>query len=382
MNFIPLMSPNITEQDIFAAVEVLRSGMLVQGENVAAFEQEVADYLQIKNVVAVSSGTASLHLALVAFGIGQHDEVIIPAFSYVATANVVEIVGAKCVFVDVEKDTFNIDVSQIERVITPRTKAIIPVHEFGLACDISDLMKITERHNLYVIEDAACALGATENGKFVGTFGDVGSFSLHPRKAVTSGEGGLLTTNDDKLAAKFRVLRNHGIEMRDGKMDFVAAGFNYRMTDFQAALTRGQFRRIEQIIAYKNELAEAYLKLLQDISLISLPAVPKNKNHTWQTFHTILKEGIDRGAIIQKLKEKGIGANYGAQCIPFQSFYRKNYGLDCEKLFPNALRAFNQGLALPMYEKLVLSQIEFVAETLKLLLTEDYEKNAQVTRQR
>ena len=174
-------------------------------------------------------------------GIGAGDEVIVPAFSYVATANVVEIVGAKCVFVDVERDTFNIDVSKIERAITPRTKAIIPVHEFGLACDISELMKIAEKHNLFVIEDAACALGATENEKFVGTFGQVGSFSLHPRKAVTSGEGGILTTDDDDLAEKFRVLRNHGISMQNGKMDFVAAGFNYRMTDFQAALVRGQF---------------------------------------------------------------------------------------------------------------------------------------------
>ncbi len=352
MKFIPLMSPTITEQDIDAVAEVLRSGMLVQGENVAALEHEVADYLQVKNVVAVSNGTATLHLALVALGIGQGDEVIVPAFSYVATANVVEIVGAKCVFVDVERDTFNIDVSQIEQAITPRTKAIIPVHEFGLACDISELMKIAERHKLFVIEDAACALGASENGKCVGTFGDVGSFSLHPRKAVTSGEGGLLTTNDDKLAAQFRILRNHGIEMRNGKMDFVAAGFNYRMTDFQAALVRGQFRRLEEIITYRNELAQIYFECLKEVSAISLPTLPKNKNHTWQTFHTVLSDEIDRDAFIQKLKEKGIGTNFGAQCIPYQTYYREEYNLDCEQLFPNALHAFKQGLALPLYEKL------------------------------
>lgn len=357
MKFIPLMSPSINEQDIEAVIQVLHSGMLVQGENVAALEQEVARYLNVKNVVAVSNGTATLHLALIAHGIGAGDEVIVPAFSYVATANVVEIVGAKCVFIDVERDTFNINVSQIEQAITPRTKAIIPVHEFGLACDISAVMEIAKKHDLFVIEDAACALGATENGKFAGSFGQVGSFSLHPRKAVTSGEGGLLTTDNDELAENFRVLRNHGIKMRDGKMDFVAAGFNYRMTDFQAALVRGQFNRLDEIIACRNKLADAYFELLQDISILSLPVVPKNKNHTWQTFHTVLSDGFDRDVFIQKLNECGVGANYGAQCIPYQTFYQQKYKLDCKKMFPNALRAFQQGLALPIYEKLSKSEV-------------------------
>src|SRR4028119_565431 len=208
MNFIPLMSPNITDEDVSAVTEVLRSGNLVQGKNVEALENAVSEFLGARNTVAVSSGTATLHLALVALGIGADDEVIVPAFSYVATANVVEIVGAKCVFVDVGRDTFNIDVSKIEQAITPRTRAIIPVHEFGLACDISAIVEIARKHDLFVIEDAACALGSTENGTHVGTFGQIGSFSLHPRKNITSGEGGLLTTNDDELAAKFRQLRN------------------------------------------------------------------------------------------------------------------------------------------------------------------------------
>lgn len=368
MKFIPLMSPNITEQDIERVSEVLRSGMLVQGENVRAFELEVASFLQIKNVVAVSNGTAALHLALLALGIGRGDEVIVPAFSFAATANAVEIVGAKCVFADVEKDTFNIDVSRVEQLITARTKAIIPVHEFGLACDISELMKIARKRNLRVIEDAACALGAKENGKFVGTFGSVSAFSLHPRKAITSGEGGLLTTDDDELAEKFRVLRNHGIEMRGGKTDFVAAGFNYRMTDFQAALVRGQFARLEETISRRNCLAEIYFELLQNVSAISLSRLPKNKNHTWQTFHTILDEKIDRDDFIENLKKRGIGTNYGAQCIPYQTFYQKKYHLDCKKLFPNALRLFKHGLALPLYEKMSSEQIRFVAENLRAAL--------------
>ena len=368
MNFIPLMSPNIAEEDIESVIKVLRSGNLVQGENVAAFEKEIAQYLNVKNAVAVSNGTASLHLSLVALGIGAGNEVIVPALSYPATANVVEIVGAKCVFVDVERDTFNIDVSQVEQKITPRTRAILPVHEFGLACDITDLIKVAKKYNFPVIEDAACALGATENEKQVGTFGQIGSFSLHPRKAVTSGEGGILTTDDAELAEKFRILRNHGIQIKTGKTDFVAAGFNYRMTDFQAALVRGQFARIEEIIARRGKLSRIYLENLNDFPKVSLPAVPENKRHVWQTFHIVLNDEINRDDVIEKMREKGVGTNLGAQCIPFQTYYREKYNLDCEREFPNALRAFRQGLALPLYEKLKPEQIGFVAERLKEVL--------------
>jgi dTDP-4-amino-4,6-dideoxygalactose transaminase len=330
----------------------LRSGNLVQGKNVEAFESAIAEYLGIQNVIAVSSGTATLHLALVALGVGAGDEVIVPAFSYPATANVVEIVGAKPVFVDVEPDTFNIDVSQIEKSITPRTRAIMPVHEFGLACDISAVVEIARKHDLFVIEDAACALGATENGKFVGTFGEIGSFSLHPRKAITSGEGGFLTTENSKLAAKFRQLRNHGIETQLGKMEFVAAGFNYRLTNFQAALVLSQFHRLAENIRLRNVLAGVYLAELANEKAIQLPVVPKNKNHIWQTFHIVLDENLDRDQIINQLKAGEVGTNYGAQCIPAVKFYREKYNLDCKGLFPNALRAYNHGLALPMYEKL------------------------------
>lgn len=368
MDFIPLMSPSISEQDIEAVAEVLRSGMLVQGENVAALERCVADYLQVKNAVAVSNGTATLHLALIVLGIGAGDEVIVPAFSYIATANVIEVVGAKPVFVDVERTTFNIAVSQMEQAITPRTRAILPVHQFGLACDISELMKLARKHDLFVIEDAACALGATAGERCVGTFGDVGSFSLHPRKAITSGEGGLLTTEDDGLAEQFRCLRNHGIKMRDGKMDFIAAGLNYRMTDFQAALVRPQFENLDEIIARREALTNVYFELLKNEERISLPSSAPDRRHTWQTFHILVDEYIDRDELIVKLKEHGIGTNLGAQCIPYQTYYLEKYGLDCEKDFPNALLAFKQGLALPLYPKLSRDDIQRISKTLLSLL--------------
>lgn len=217
MNFIPLSRPHIIEKDINAVKKVLESGMLVQGREVETFEKRIASYLGIKNAIAVSNGTASLHLALIALGIGPGDEVIIPAFSYIATANVLELVGAKPVFVDVELETCNIKVDKIEEFITPNTKAIMPIHEFGLACDISAIVEIADKHHLYVIEDAACALGAKEDDKSVGSFGNFGSFSFHPRKNITSGEGGMMTTDDSDLAEKVRILRNHGIGSWNGK---------------------------------------------------------------------------------------------------------------------------------------------------------------------
>lgn len=361
MDFIPLSSPDLKEDDINAVVKVLQSGMLVQSENVLNFEKSMQGLTGAEHTLAVSNGTATMHLALVILGIGPGDEVIIPALSYIATANVVELVGATPVFVDVDLATFNIDVSKIEARITAKTKAIIPVHEFGLACDISAIMDIAIKHNLYVIEDAACALGATQNDKQVGTFGDFASFSFHPRKAVTSGEGGIIATNNAGYAKSIAILRNHGIDMIDGKMEFVAAGFNYRMTDFQAALVNSQLKRLPQIISYKRELGEVYFNEITN-SKVTLPHIPSDRPHTWQTFHLLLDESIDRDQTILKLREQGIGTNYGAQCIPAQIFYRKKYNLDYLKEYPNAYTAFTKGIAIPLYEKLSKIQIKHIAK--------------------
>lgn len=363
--FIPLMVPDIQQQDIDAVVAVLKSGMLIQGAKVEELENNIAKYLGVKHAVAVSSGTATLHMALIALGIGKGDEVIVPAFSYIATANVVELAGAKPVFVDIDIKSFNIDINLIESAITPFTKAIIPVHEFGLACDITGICDLAKKHNIYVIEDAACALGATENGKFAGTFGNIGSFSFHPRKAITSGEGGMLVTNDDELARKFRILRNHGIEIQDGKMEFVEAGFNYRLTDFQAALVDSQFNRLDSIFKYKNELADIYFNELKEVSSILLPDLPINKTHTWQSFHIVLDGKINRDRFIEELRKQGVGTNYGAQCMPFQKYFQQKYGLTCEQCFPNALRAYKQGLVLPMYSLLNKADIRLIANILK-----------------
>ncbi|MEI9958769.1 MAG: DegT/DnrJ/EryC1/StrS family aminotransferase [Ferruginibacter sp.] len=367
MEFIPLMKPNISEEDIEETCRVLRSGMLIQGKEVEALEMNFKMYNNIQHAVAASNGTATLHLALLALGIGKNDEVIIPAFSYIATANVVELAGATPVFVDIDIDTFNIDTAKIEQAITKKTKAIIPVHEFGLAADMAPVIKIAKAHKLYIIEDAACALGATDNGQYTGTFGDAGSFSLHPRKAITSGEGGMLVTNNEMLAAKFRVLRNHGIEIVNGKMEFVEAGFNYRMTDFQAALVNSQFKRMNAGLQYKQQFAEIYFKEITS-SLVKLPAVPAGKTHSWQTFHVVLDDAVNRDEIILKLKDAGVGTNYGAQCMPYMQYYQQKYKLNCSLLFPNALKAYKQGLALPLYEKLTGDDIKNISRIVNQIL--------------
>jgi perosamine synthetase len=368
-NSIPLMVPDIRQEDIQAVVDVLNSGMLVQGQKVEDLESSISNYLGSKHAIVVSNGTASLHLALISLNIGPGDEVIIPAFSYIATANVVELVGAKPIFVDIEIESFNINTNLIKEKITKNTKAIIPVHEFGLTCNISEIIDIAKENGLFVIEDAACALGATENNKFAGTLGDIGSFSFHPRKAITGGEGGVIVTNNDELAKKLKILRNHGIEIIDNKMEFVVAGYNYRMTDFQAALILSQFKRFSEILDKKEYLAKMYEQNLKSINQITIPAVNKNKKHTWQSYHIILNDKINRDLIIEDLKKIGIGSNYGAQCIPAQKFYQEKYNIECLKHFPNALRAYKQGLALPLYERINNTEIIRVSTQLKKLLS-------------
>jgi dTDP-4-amino-4,6-dideoxygalactose transaminase len=360
---IQLSKPHINEDDIQRVTSVLRSGNLVQGKEVQLLEEKIAKYIGVDHAICVSSGTATLHLSLIALGIGPGDEVIVPAFSYIATANVVELVGAKPVFIDINLDTFNIDVNKIEAAITSKTKAIIPVHEFGLASDITQIINISKKYNLFVIEDAACALGAKEFNKFIGSFGNVGSFSFHPRKAITSGEGGVVTTNKKSLATKIKVLRNHGIEYNDGRMDFVMAGFNYRMTDFQAALVSSQFDRFEFMLNKRQQLAEVYLKEIHN-PIITLPSIPINKNHTWQTFHLLLRTEKERNSMIEFLKTNEIMSNYGAQCIPHMTYYMNKYKKKSPIEYPNAFKAYTCGLAIPLYDQLTQEQVKNISKSI------------------
>ena len=360
---IYLARPNITNADIKEAKKVLKSGMLVQGKVVRELEEQINKYIGSTYCSCVSNGTASLHLALVALGIGPGDEVIVPSLSFVATANVVEIVGATCVFVDVHPRYFNIDESQIEKVITKKTKAIIPVHEFGLSANMTKIVEIAKKYNLFIIEDAACALGATYENKYAGTFGDFGSFSLHPRKAITSGEGGLLVTSSFEYDKIVKTIRNHGIEPNSNPMNFTMAGFNYRLTEIQAALVKSQLSRIDSIIETKANIAFRYLSEIKNSSYL-LPLIPKNAKHTWQTFHILIDNGKARERLIEYLKKHGIFTNYGAQCIPAMNYYQNKYKSDYINDYSSSYNAYTCGLAIPLYETLTTNQVNKIISVL------------------
>lgn len=361
---IKLSKPYITEDCINNVVNVLRSGNLVQGENVKALEEKIKEYLNVEYAVAVSSGTAALHLALLSLGIGHGDEVIVPAFTFPATANVVECVGAVTVLVDINIDDFCINTSLLEKYITSKTKAIIPVHEFGQAVNIDEVMKIAKKYKLHVIEDAACALGTEYNKKKVGTFGDIGCFSLHPRKAITSGEGGIIVTNNSDIANSLTVLRNHGISNKDGKIDFIKAGYNYRMTDFQAALCIPQLSVVDNIINERIKQAMIYDNKLKDICDIKTPSVFAERKMVYQTYHILLEEKFDRNLVISKLKENQIETNYGANALNILSYYEKKYGYKSEDC-SNAVIANKFGLALPMGMHLQEEDLYKVISSLK-----------------
>jgi perosamine synthetase len=364
--FIPLFTPDIRQEDADATCAVLLSGQLVQGPNVEQLEKWFQNRTGTDAAAAASNGTATLHLILTALGIGAGDEVILPAFSYIATANVVELVGATPVFVDILLDTFNINPEGIESRINSKTKAIIVVHEFGLSAHMEPIMAIAKKFNLPVIEDAACAIGATYNGISVGSFGIASSFSLHPRKAITSGEGGVITSNDIELINKIKILRNHGTEIIDGVMEFTAAGFNYRLTDFQAAMVLSQSKRLNHHIEVKDKLAQLYRESIH-ASYIQLPIIPSECKHSWQTFHLVLEDGIDRNKVIQQLREKGIGSNYGAQCMPAQIYYKNKYGYDSKEEWPNAYKAWTQGLAIPLFPDLTPENVKYISHSLNQL---------------
>jgi len=367
---IKLAQPDIPESAIEQMVAVLRSGNLVQGKHVREFEEVLQAYLEIEHVVLVSSGTAALHLALVALGIGPSDEIIVPAFTFPATANVVEIVGARPVLVDITLDDFCIDPEEIAKRITKKTRAIMPVHEFGQCADMDRINEIAVKHGLLVIEDAACALGSEFKGKKAGTLGDIGCFSLHPRKAITTGEGGVVVTSDGRLAEKIRALRNHGISTVDGRFDFIHAGFNYRLTEFQAVLGLHQLHDLEVAIGNRNELADLYENKLGPLPGIRTPRKFPLRRMTYQTYHVLIANEYSRDRIVRFLKSHDVESNLGAQAIHCLTYYRNKYQFK-DNDFPNAQKSFCQGLALPMSHILGPSDVITVCSLLQEFFKDD-----------
>lgn len=368
---LKLSTPSIGREECQAVEKVLLSGQLVQGRECEEFEQELASYLGVREVVLVSSATAALHLSLLALGIGPGDAVIVPDFTFPATVNVVELVGATPIIVDVDIETYNISLTCINEVIEKwqgkeKIRAIIPVHEFGCPVDMRSLMALAQKNNLLVIEDAACGLGAFHATKKVGTFGQVGCFSFHPRKAITTGEGGAIATNDTVIAESLRIARNHGILKKGTNADFVVPGYNYRMTDFQAALGRVQLKKFDCWLSIRRELQETYRKQLAFSEVV----LPKEvEGHAWQTFMVILPEYIERAKLIFSLREYGIETNFGAQSIHCLSFYKNKYVQMCENLKGNnAERLYYQGLALPLCQSYTEDDIALVVNSLRTLI--------------
>jgi dTDP-4-amino-4,6-dideoxygalactose transaminase len=337
--------------------QVLESGNLVQGSLVDEFESALCDFTGLSNCAVVSSGTAALHLALLALGIGPGDYVVVPAFTFPASANAVLFTGAKVIFCDVEKDSYVVSADVIERVLKSNqdknVRAVMVVHEFGCPADMSAIRALADQYELRVIEDAACALGSYSARDHVGSLGDVACFSFHPRKAITTGEGGAVMSADPDLVARVKTLRNHGMEKKASAVEFVSCGLNYRLTDIQAALGLGQLARFREELNKRGELACRYQELLDDNDLFALPKMVDG--HSWQSYMVVLKEQISRDDVIARMIESAVRVNIGAQALPLLLCYQ---GMSDHNDYPHAVSLYQSGLVLPIYGKLDFSDLE------------------------
>ncbi len=367
---INLAKPDIREADIARAVAVLKSGMLVQGQNVKSFEQKLAGFADLPHAVAVSSGTAALHLSLKALGIGHGDTVLVPAFTFPATANAVEAVGATTALCDVERGSYVVTPEAIERRIgelrDQHIEAVMVVHEFGYPARIAEIAEICHRNSLVLIEDAACALGTVADGKHPGYHSDAACFSFHPRKAITTGEGGAVITRRADIADKVAALRNHGMVYCPDGIDFQEAGLNYRLTDFQAALALGQLDRFGDELAKRRQLAKGYLKELDGTDGLTLPVIPEG--HSLQSFMVVCDGTINRKNVIDAMLADGVQTNLGAQALNCMSYYQRRYGWK-DASCPVALRLYRSGLVLPLYGALTADGVEGICATLRAHLT-------------
>jgi perosamine synthetase len=325
---IPIAKPVLEEAEGGAAYQAVLSGWVSQGPQVAAFERQFAAYTGASHACAVSSCTTALHLALIAVGVGTDDEVITASHSFIATANSIRYCGANPIFVDIDPSTYNIDPDRVLEAITPRTRAILVIHQMGMPCDLPACSEIANRHGIALIEDAACATGSEIliNGRWepIGRpRGQIACFSFHPRKVITTGDGGMLTTSNPKFDAKFKLLRQHGMSVPDAVRhgspqvifeDYLVAGYNYRMTDIQAAIGLKQLERLPQIIARRRFLADRYAELLGNIEELRLPVEPEWARSNWQSYCVRLSERVDQKAVMQGLLDNGIATRRGIMC--------------------------------------------------------------------
>lgn len=374
---IQIALPSTGEEEWQALREPIFSGWLTQGPRVAAFERAFAQRHGVRHALATTSCTTALHLGLAALGIGPGDEVIVPAFTWVATANVALYCGATPVFADVDPVTFNIDPADVARRLTPHTRAVIPVHLFGLCADMEGLARVLPPE-VRVLEDAACAVGAAHRLGPVGGLGHAAAFSFHPRKTITTGEGGMLLTNAPELAARAEKLRNHGAEVSEEQRhhgprpyllpEFNLLGFNYRMTDMQGAVGLAQLAKLDGFIAERAQWAAWYRERLGDIPWLALPQEPVAGRHGWQSFVTVVDETrapMGRNALMDLLHRQGIDTRPGTHAVPLLGYYRQRFGHAPED-FPHARRCEAATMALPLHNRMTPEDYARVAD---LLLT-------------
>jgi dTDP-4-amino-4,6-dideoxygalactose transaminase len=353
---IPIARPDIGEDEVSAVSDVLRSGMLAQGKRVAELEARWADYCGVKHAIATSNGTLALMSIFAGIGLVPGDEVITVSHTFAATANAILSTGAMPVFVDIEPDTYLIDAARIEAAITPRTRAIVPVHLFGLVADMDMITALADRHGLAVVEDACQAHGATFRGRRAGSFG-FGAFSLYATKNMTTGEGGFITTNDDHLADWFRLYRNQGMRSR---YEFEMLGYNYRMTDLNAAIGLVQLAKLDRNTTRRQEIAAGYDRAFADLP-IKTPITPEGRTHVFHQY--TLDVGSERDAIVAELREAGVGADVYYPIPVHRQSYIMERGLHADLPLTDAAAAAT--LALPMFPGLTPAEQTTVVDAVR-----------------
>ncbi len=356
---IRLTRPYTDEDELREIAGVLASGHLTQGPKVAEFEAGVAQAVGCTHAIAVSSATAALHLAVSALDVGPGDEVVVADFTYPATGNVVALRGARPVLADIDLAHFGMDPSALEPLLNDRTRAVIVVHPFGAAAPMIEITRMCGARGIPIIEDAACAIGATYLGCQVGTLGAMGCFSFHPRKGITTGEGGMVTTNDDQLADRVRRLRNHGAVKLNGVLAFVEAGYNYRMSDLLAAVGVAQLRKLDFIIAARRAVAHRYTAALSDVPGLRCPVEPEGALHTYQSYILLLAPETDRDIFLSGLRSRGIECTIGTYALHAQPFYCQSFGYTPGQL-PQSWRAFTKTVTLPLFGGMTEEEITMV----------------------
>ena len=381
---IPITKPYFGEEERLAVQRPLESGWVVQGPEVERFELLFADYTGAPHAVAASSCTTALHIAVAALGVEPGDEVVVPAFTWVSTANVVEHLGGRAVFCDVDLATFNAPPEAMADAVTERTVGLVPVHLFGLCADLGPTLDLARSRGFWVVEDAACALGARYRGQHAGTIADAGCFSFHPRKSVTTGEGGMVTTARDDIAATCRSLRDHGASRSDYERhsedggfllsEYELLGFNFRLTDIQGALGCAQMERVEWILDRRRAIAARYDEALADVDWLRTPTTPDGYVHGYQAYVCLFAPeepsltNVDelhrrRNRLMARLEERGIATRQGTHAAVLQDVYARRYDIRPEQ-FPNAYLADRLSLALPLYPQLTDAEQETVVEAL------------------